>query len=72
LGCLLEAFAFCFWAFGFWLFDVKGKELSKGKGLLKGQCWREIAEGKRITKGKLLKEFSKEGLIESLYQELYT
>jgi hypothetical protein len=27
----------------------------KGNELLKGKCWREIAEGKRIAKGKLIK-----------------
>jgi hypothetical protein len=56
--------AFLLWSFvlgllGFGLFGEggiwKGKEFLKGKGLLKGKCWREIAERKRIAKGKFLK-----------------
>jgi hypothetical protein len=66
---LLMGKAFAFRAFGFLMWEalegkelLKGKEFLKGNELLKGKCWREIAEEKRIAK---------EGLIESLYQELY-
>jgi hypothetical protein len=34
---------------------LKERGLLKGNELLKGKCWREIAEGKRIAEGELLK-----------------
>jgi hypothetical protein len=51
-----EAFAFCLWLFGLWLL------------LLLWAFWcGKLLEGKRITEGKRI---AKEGLIESLHQEL--
>jgi hypothetical protein len=57
LGFLLEAFTFGFWAFDFLMWEaLEGKELLKGKGLLKGEnellkgkCWRRIANGELLA-----------------------